>query len=87
MRTFIDTIYGIVWSGGFSGGGTGIFSEVFVVIVQADGSLSTPMTASMGDRVNTQSIAIEDGYVVVNYLDRKKEEGMAVRPSIAETKK
>jgi hypothetical protein len=63
------------------GGGSGIFYYVAAAInsnSQAQGSEAI----LLGDRIDPQNIAIQDQYIVANYMIRKPGDSMAISPSL-----
>ena len=65
-----------------SGGGTGSFSYLAAVINSADGSNQTTNYILLGDRIKIQSISINSGIILVNYLDRTPEQSFAEEPTV-----
>ena len=59
-------------------GGSGVFS--YVAAVLANGS-STP-AVFLGDRIETESIMIRDGVIIVNYEDRGANQPFSTPPTI-----
>ncbi|MDD3284739.1 MAG: Gmad2 immunoglobulin-like domain-containing protein [Patescibacteria group bacterium] len=62
-------------------GGSGIFYYVVSAIKNANNYIGTN-GVFLGDRINTKSISIKDGFVVLNYFDRKDKEDFSVEPSV-----
>lgn len=72
----------ITWS---SGGGSGTFYDLHVFQIQG-GKLNDIAAASLGDRIQVQSLKIAADRVTVDLLDRKPDEPMAAAPTVPVTK-
>lgn len=68
------------------GGGSGTFYYVAANISLKDGKHIGTNAILLGDRIKMQSIKIENGNIVVNYLDRKENDPMTTEPSVAKTR-
>lgn len=66
-------------------GGSGTFFYVAAALKTSDGYQPTN-TVLLGDRISSQSNQIEQGIVVVNYVDRRDGEPMTTQPSVAVSK-
>lgn len=62
-------------------GGSGTFCYVAAAI-KKNGRWKGTNAVFIGDRVVPQTIRIGDGVIVIQYLDRRPEESMAVTPSV-----
>lgn len=68
-------------------GGSGIFYYVVVAINdQVDKKIIGTNVILLGDRIAPQNMSIENGVILVNYADRKKDEPMTTSPSIGISK-
>lgn len=64
-------------------GGTGTFYYVVAALSDIKNNKTTGTNAILlGDRVAPQNINLENGMIVVNYADRKKNEPMTTQPSV-----
>ena len=69
-----------------NGGGSGTFYYIATNISTKEGKYIGTNTILLGDRINPQSIKIQNGNIVVNYLDRKENEPMSTKPSVDKTR-
>jgi hypothetical protein len=67
------------------GGGSGTFYYVVVALKTSDGYVGTNGIL-LGDRIAPQTTEIRNGYLLVNYADRKESEPMTAKPSMGKTK-
>lgn len=67
------------------GGGSGTFYYAVVALKTADGYAGTNGIL-LGDRIAPQTTEIRNGYLIVNYADRLKNEPMTVKPSMGKSK-
>lgn len=72
----------VAWAAVWWGGGTGHFTEIMIAVEQTDGTVDGRHTVHIGDRIHCQKISIEKNKVIVDYLDRMPNQGMATRPTI-----
>ena len=72
----------VAWAAIWSGGGTGHFTEIMIAVEQPDGTMEGRHTVTIGDRIKCQKISITKNKVIVDYLDRMPNQGMATRPTI-----
>ena len=68
-----------------SGGGSGTFYNV-AAVPNNNGTPGTGITFFLGDRIQVQSLKIENGAIHVSYLDRKADEPMTAAPTVAQSK-
>ncbi len=68
-----------------SGGGSGTFYNV-AAVPNNNGAPGTGITFFLGDRIQVQSLKIENGAIHVSYLDRKADEPMTAAPTVAQSK-
>lgn len=68
-----------------SGGGSGTFYNI-AVVPNNNGTPGTGLTGLLGDRIKVSSVAFQNNFVQVNYLDRKADEPMSAEPTVALTK-
>ncbi|WP_435790139.1 hypothetical protein [Clostridium sp.] len=69
-----------------NGGGSGSFYYIAANISTKEGKYIGTNTILLGDRINPQSIKIQNGNIVVNYLDRKENDPMSTKPSVSKTR-
>ena len=70
----------------YSGGGSGTFSYLAVLIGSGAGKGSATNAVLLGDRITVDAVRIDAGKVVVDMLDRKAGEPMATAPSVKVTR-
>lgn len=68
-----------------TGGGSGTFFYVAALLSQ-DEQFRGSNAIFIGDRIAPQSTEFRNGMIVVNYADRKPEQGMVDKPTVAATK-
>jgi len=68
------------------GGGSGTFYYVVANISTKEGKYIGTNAILLGDRINPQSIKIQKGNIIVNYLDRKENDTMVTKPSVLKTR-
>ena len=66
-------------------GGSGTFYYVVVALKTASGYQGTNAVL-LGDRISPQTTQIQNGQVIVNYLNRKASDAMTTSPTVATTK-
>ncbi len=69
----------------YSTGGTGTFYIVVAALKTAEGYVGTN-GIGLGDRIAPQTTTIKNGLIIVNYADRRPNEGMATQPSVGKSK-
>lgn len=69
-----------------NGGGTGTFYYVVAALQTKTGGYQGTNAVYLGDRIAPQTTEIRNGEIVVNYADRKGDEGFATPPSVAVSK-
>jgi len=67
------------------GGGSGMFYYVVATIQNPDGTFSGMNGVYLGDRIAPMTTEISDGWLTVNYADRKSDEPMAATPSVGKS--
>jgi hypothetical protein len=82
-----QTIRGAALLLAVNGGGSGVFMYVAASFTNDEGKNIGTNAIGIGDRLVPQNIKIEDGNIVVDYLDRNKGENFATKPSVNKTKK
>jgi len=71
----------------YSAGGSGIFYYIAAALHDfGSGKTIGTNAILLGDRIAPQNISIENGEIVVNYADRKKDESMIIQPSVGITR-
>jgi hypothetical protein len=67
-------------------GGSGTFYYVVVALGGENHKIVGTNAILLGDRIAPQNINIENGIIMVNYAERRKDEPMAATPSVGATK-
>lgn len=62
-------------------GGTGLFYHVAVALQSPEGTQGVN-AVFIGDRISPKNIEVKNGQIVVNYIDRKKDEPMTATPTV-----
>ena len=90
---YVDPVVGVVtmkgtkrnivaWAAEFCDGETGHFTEIMIANEEPDGTMKGSLVVRLGDRVHCQQISIEKNKIIVDYLGRKPNQGMALKPTI-----
>ena len=69
-----------------SGGGTGRFQSVAACVPNNAGEYIGTYTTLIGDRVLPESVRLENGKIVVEYLDRRVGDPMSAIPIVKKIK-
>lgn len=69
-----------------NGGGNGVFSYVAASFTNDEGKSIGTNAINIGDRLRPQNIRIENGNIIVDYLDRNPGEAMASTPTVGKSK-
>lgn len=67
-------------------GGSGTFYYV-AAAVNVNGRYRGTRSVLIGDRITVRELAVRNGVIVVNYVDRRPEEPMATSPSVNKSKR
>lgn len=66
----------------YNGGGSGTFYYVAAALKDKGKGYTGTNSILLGDRINPDTITIDDGNITVSYFDRKSGESMTTKPSV-----